>query len=1301
MTETIVVVCVFLMVTSSVLVIAMYFLGDSDKQSGLDTRPSTDTPRPKPEEKPTASAIARDAKPEKTKTEAAETEATQPETPQPKEAIIEASQPESADTEAVQPTEEKPASSEPTLQVKESSPYSVFQSDSFEKPSSFSISEDSLEDALKGINDTDEALEDVINASMPEQVANENVDSVLAIDFSEIDEDQVEPLLPEKRSLFENDQEDEGSTEHSQKTKPLYDNLEGEGDASDEYDDDEQIEALITDPDNPKAAEVNTADSSLNLAQELLREAEGIPTEDLELNPTSTSGATDSSSDADSGSETGLALDADISSMISDDEFQNPSFLKSQLASLAQPQDIHSQQRESTFYNPSSEEAASTIPEPRPIDEAQVLEDDHDADASDTKIRSSLTEELASNQDDESPISEDPDDLEEMQKIRSENLLQVEKDSSDDKPDSVRISELINKLESSTSASDNSIFMQEEPLPIAGDVDQFSEELTSQSTDIVRIDVQEVERAADLKKFDSESSMFSGSFDPATGELGVAEDRTPDPSVEDLGAGIGLDIESPGDIPIEIGDVGSESGELTSAQKLFSSDVDEAFDTHEGDMDEDEARAIQDVLNTAESLNESDLQQEIHEERPSWLEFDDPNYDESQDTVIEQADHDYTEEEGVSYLEESAKENLDSVNDLVKEIESISSSNLDEDLDHLISTPPLQVESEFGEVDDPDLEADDDSPTSLEMDEDVSEESELSEGHVLSNSFAVYDVTTTDDDSGHESENVLDDLETVETGSRILVDWEHGSQEDWKEMIDQTTHVIRFSDLSNIEEYLSGQDPDLPILGWDGSGIIMEEEWYPTEKEPEQDEPTGSTSTESAAGDQSQETSGDEHVLFLTLESENEASSEPSAFNPKQDLESIFNESPYHEEKSIHEAEESGHILNVGAGQAYNSSGNEYDDEPSQDEESSFSSIFETIPEDQTLAQQSVNASNDDRWASENASSSSISNSGSKIAILNTTEDSSANGEMIESSASSIHIFTSEEEAESSGDSATSDSGDDDSIFEDDGSPVLPSQTLIPTPIDTDTEFSITVPVTLVPNKSYILDFWVHTASMRATVLQRAHDAYHHDQVQIESTKGMIRDHAMVLKARLDLDAIDVDEPEDIVVWDDQIGNAHFLLHVPHRIKRGQHPGKISLYVSGLRIAQITFVLSVSDHELPPARIVSQVERHESGIACYAESDKELAMTRCLQLGKAVPYLEVYVQLESLRQSPQFEADFRRELENRDVYYLFWSPQAASSEQVEKEWRLALLQHGPDYINLIHLSSVDETSLPETLRLQH
>jgi len=84
-----------------------------------------------------------------------------------------------------------------------------------------------------------------------------------------------------------------------------------------------------------------------------------------------------------------------------------------------------------------------------------------------------------------------------------------------------------------------------------------------------------------------------------------------------------------------------------------------------------------------------------------------------------------------------------------------------------------------------------------------------------------------------------------------------------------------------------------------------------------------------------------------------------------------------------------------------------------------------------------------------------------------------------------------------------------------------------------------------------------------------------------------------------------------------------------------------------------------------------------------------------------VALLDVFVDVDALRSGRHWQDQIRREIESRDVFFLFWSRAARASEWVEWEWRCALERRGLDFIDPVPLEPPDLAPPPPELSELH
>ena len=176
-----------------------------------------------------------------------------------------------------------------------------------------------------------------------------------------------------------------------------------------------------------------------------------------------------------------------------------------------------------------------------------------------------------------------------------------------------------------------------------------------------------------------------------------------------------------------------------------------------------------------------------------------------------------------------------------------------------------------------------------------------------------------------------------------------------------------------------------------------------------------------------------------------------------------------------------------------------------------------------------------------------------------------------------------------------------------------------------------------------------------------------------------------ILAVHLRLPGFIVDDCEDIIAWEGEIGSATFPVTVPADAKLGAHIGQATIYVYGLQIAKMHFVVELGRDETRSEPVCTKEQRLRTAFASYASRDRDEALARIQGIQKAIPNLDIFLDVASLRSGERWAERLFIEVTGRDVFYLFWSLHAKNSEWVEKEWRAALEVRGIEYIDPVPL----------------
>jgi hypothetical protein len=263
-------------------------------------------------------------------------------------------------------------------------------------------------------------------------------------------------------------------------------------------------------------------------------------------------------------------------------------------------------------------------------------------------------------------------------------------------------------------------------------------------------------------------------------------------------------------------------------------------------------------------------------------------------------------------------------------------------------------------------------------------------------------------------------------------------------------------------------------------------------------------------------------------------------------------------------------------------------------------------------------------------------------------------------------------------------------------------QDVLPPPITDNVHFSVTSSSVWIVGQPALLDVWAHLDNQRSEVLERARENI--DRRVSIKTQGPVRiARGSQLTVRLRIDGVAIDEPEDTVLWEHEIGHVTFCVPIPADTPEGLRAAVATIHLGGLRILSLRFAVELRRATAParPEPLPIHETRHRTAFASYASADETAVLARVQGISKGQPDIDIFYAPHSLRSGETWKLRLEEEIERRDVFYLFWSKAARESAHVEWEWRHAIKVRGIDYIDPVPLVSPAEVPPPAELAALH
>jgi hypothetical protein len=196
------------------------------------------------------------------------------------------------------------------------------------------------------------------------------------------------------------------------------------------------------------------------------------------------------------------------------------------------------------------------------------------------------------------------------------------------------------------------------------------------------------------------------------------------------------------------------------------------------------------------------------------------------------------------------------------------------------------------------------------------------------------------------------------------------------------------------------------------------------------------------------------------------------------------------------------------------------------------------------------------------------------------------------------------------------------------------------------------------------------------------------------------------LHAHLIWSGMKIDEPIQQILWQGRTAAAQYTVLVPEDHPPGKTFGKFEVYRQGMPVGRIKFGVQIHAQDLggtrPEAGPLGQGRRYGQAFVSYASADRNEALKRVQML--APLGIKYFQDVLSLEPGQRWEQELYRQIDQCDLFLLFWSSAAKASPWVMAEVDYACDRQAanreamPDIVPMI----LEGPPIPEPpSRLQH
>lgn len=183
---------------------------------------------------------------------------------------------------------------------------------------------------------------------------------------------------------------------------------------------------------------------------------------------------------------------------------------------------------------------------------------------------------------------------------------------------------------------------------------------------------------------------------------------------------------------------------------------------------------------------------------------------------------------------------------------------------------------------------------------------------------------------------------------------------------------------------------------------------------------------------------------------------------------------------------------------------------------------------------------------------------------------------------------------------------------------------------------------------------------------------------------------------------ISIENPRETIKWNGTYACCDFFIFLPEDYKKSAVRLQARVYKNDIAQVDLKLIVKVkADSNQSLQDIAVEQHRIMTAFLSYASQDREKVAQRIQGMLAIMPKLDIFWDVVSLRRGEYWETRLYDEIRKRDIFYLFWSNNARSSEWVGKELSFAIENKGIDFIEPIPLEDPAECPPPEELTGRH
>ena len=185
----------------------------------------------------------------------------------------------------------------------------------------------------------------------------------------------------------------------------------------------------------------------------------------------------------------------------------------------------------------------------------------------------------------------------------------------------------------------------------------------------------------------------------------------------------------------------------------------------------------------------------------------------------------------------------------------------------------------------------------------------------------------------------------------------------------------------------------------------------------------------------------------------------------------------------------------------------------------------------------------------------------------------------------------------------------------------------------------------------------------------------------------------------LTADDLIIDDRVSEKIWQGKYRYFDYLIEVPSAADKIPEEAavKAEIYFNGYYVSRLLFTVRLKE-----AGTIIDVARQDVETAFVSYASRDFPMVSAFIQGmREMTNADIFIDKERLKSGYQWKEQLKKEISDRDVFYLCWSTNASKSKYVDMEWRYAYQEKGRECIHTVPIEPAFVCKLPPELEDIH